>query len=152
MDPFENAVFMLSCGRVKTELFENADVTASIYDPSEPALGSLGITRGYFAYLFSDLECHSDFVLTGIISKAVLWTWIFFIRIKKVRFQKYPYTCGRGLKRQSGVDDCWELSDGPYTRPFQNCRPLYAGICVYFISMFARFRIHNWLNDNIIEE
>ena len=30
VDLFENAVFMLSCGRVKTELFKNADVTASI--------------------------------------------------------------------------------------------------------------------------
>ena len=31
VDLFENAVFMLSFGRVKTELFENAGVTASIY-------------------------------------------------------------------------------------------------------------------------
>ena len=30
VDLFENAVFLLSCGRVKTELFENADITASI--------------------------------------------------------------------------------------------------------------------------
>ena len=30
VDLFENAVFMLSYGRVKTELFENADVIASI--------------------------------------------------------------------------------------------------------------------------
>ena len=30
VDLFENTVFLLSCGRVKTELFENADVTASI--------------------------------------------------------------------------------------------------------------------------
>ena len=48
MDLFENAVFMLSCGRVKTELFEDADVTASIYDVSEHAHGSLGITQGHF--------------------------------------------------------------------------------------------------------
>ena len=53
MDLFENAVFMLSCGRVKTELFENADVTASIYDVSEHAHGSLGITQGHFDCLFS---------------------------------------------------------------------------------------------------
>ena len=51
MDLFENAVFLFSCGRVKTELFENADVTTSIYDVSEHALGSLGITRGHFACL-----------------------------------------------------------------------------------------------------
>ena len=44
----ENAVFMLSCGRVKTKLFENADVTASIYDVSEHAHRSLGITQGHF--------------------------------------------------------------------------------------------------------
>ena len=53
MDVFENAVFMLSCGRMKTELFENADVTASTYDVSEHAHGSLGITQGHFACLFS---------------------------------------------------------------------------------------------------
>ena len=47
---------MLSCGRVKTELVENADVTASIYLQSEHALGSLGITRGHVACLFSFIE------------------------------------------------------------------------------------------------
>ena len=36
---------MLSCGRVKTELFENADVTVLIY-------GALGITKGHVACLF----------------------------------------------------------------------------------------------------
>ena len=56
VDLFENAVFQLSCGRVKTELFENADVTASIYLQSEHALGSLGITRGHVACLFSFIE------------------------------------------------------------------------------------------------
>ena len=44
------------CGRVKTELFENTDVTASIYDVSEHAFGSLGITREHFACLFSSIE------------------------------------------------------------------------------------------------
>ena len=52
MDLFENAVFMLPCGRVKLrgekELFENADVTVSIYDVSEHAHGSLGIAQGHF--------------------------------------------------------------------------------------------------------
>ena len=56
MDRFENAVLLLSCGRVKTELFENADVTASIYNVSEHVHGSLGIMRGYFACLFSFIE------------------------------------------------------------------------------------------------
>ena len=41
---------------MKTELFENADVTVSIYCISEHALGSLGITRGHFASLFSFIE------------------------------------------------------------------------------------------------
>ena len=59
---FENAVFMLSCGWLKTELVENAEVTASIYNPSEHALGSLGITRGHFVYLVSDFEYHSVFL------------------------------------------------------------------------------------------
>ena len=54
MDLSENAVFLLSCGRVKTELFENADVTTSIYHQSEHSLG--GITRGHVACLFSFIE------------------------------------------------------------------------------------------------
>ena len=78
--------FMLSCGRVKTELLENADVTVSIYNPSEHVLGSLGITQGHFVYLFSDFEYHSIFAWTGIISKTLLlWTRIFFIRMNKIR-------------------------------------------------------------------
>ena len=84
MDLFENAVFMLSCGRVKTELFENADVMASIYDVSEHAHGSLGTTKGHFDCLFSfvevrtaKFECSSVFVWTGIFSKTLLvWTRI----------------------------------------------------------------------------
>ena len=91
MDLFENAVFMLSCGRVKTELFENADVTASIYDVSEHAHGSLGITQGHFDCLFSfvrvrtaEFECSSVFVWTGIFSKTLLvWTLIFIYTDKK---------------------------------------------------------------------
>ena len=104
VDLFENAIFQLSCGRVKTELFENADVTASIYHQSEHVLGSLGITRGHVACLFSfievrgrisssniefyfriaNFECHSLFVWTGIFLKTVLvWTRIFFQTDKK---------------------------------------------------------------------
>ena len=91
VDLFENAVFMLSCGRVKTELFENADVTASIYDVSEHAHGSLGITQGHFDCLFSfvkvrtvEFECSSVFVWTGIFSKTLLvWTRIFIYTDKK---------------------------------------------------------------------
>ena len=41
VDHFENAVFLLSCGWVKTELFGNAGVTASIYNPSVHALSDL---------------------------------------------------------------------------------------------------------------
>ena len=86
VDLFENAVFMLWCGRVKRELFENPDVTASIYDLSGHAHGSLGITQWHFDYLFSivkfqtvEFECSSDFVWTGIFSKTLLvWTRIFF--------------------------------------------------------------------------
>ena len=89
MDLLENAVFLLSCGRVKTKLFESADVTASISNPSEHALGSLGITRGHFVYLFLEFECHSVFVWTGIISKTLLvWTQIPFYTDKKDAFSK----------------------------------------------------------------
>ena len=61
MDLFEKAVFILSCGRVKTELFENADVTASIYDAPEHVHGSLGISQGHFDcfFLLSNFEQRS---------------------------------------------------------------------------------------------
>ena len=91
MDLFENAVLMLSCGRVKTKLFENADVTASSYDVPEHAHGSSGITQGHFDCLFSfvkvrteEFESSSVFVWTGIFSKTLLvWTQIFFDADKK---------------------------------------------------------------------
>ena len=96
MDLFENAVFMLSCGRVKTELFENVDVTASIYDVSEHAYGSLGTKQGHFDCSFSfvkvrteEFEWSSVFVWTGIFSKTLLvWTRIFFKTDKKDAFSK----------------------------------------------------------------
>ena len=42
MDHFESAIFLFSFGRVKTELLENADLTASVSSISEHAPGSLG--------------------------------------------------------------------------------------------------------------
>ena len=96
MDLFENAVFMLSCGWVKTELFENADVTASIYDVSEHAYGSLGIKQRHFDCLFSfvkvrteEFEWSSVFVWTEKFSKTLLvWTRIFLKTDKKDAFSK----------------------------------------------------------------
>ena len=96
VDLFENAVVLFSCGWVKTELFENDDVTASIYDVSEQAHGSLGITQGHFDCLFSfvkartaELECSSIFVWTGIFSKTLLVrTRLFFTRINEDAFSK----------------------------------------------------------------
>ena len=111
MDLFENAVFMLSCGRVKTELFENADVKASIYDVSEHAHGSLGTTKGHFDCLFSfvevrtaKFECSSVFVWTGIFSKTLLvWTQIVLKTDKRDAFSKisgYVWT-GPYVQRKS---------------------------------------------------
>ena len=52
---------------MKTEILENADVTASICFISEHALGSLEITRGQFAFLFSVIEARvsntSNFII-----------------------------------------------------------------------------------------
>ena len=101
VDLFENAVFMLSCGQVKTELFENADVTASIYNVSEHAHGSLGITQGHFDCLFSfvkvqtaEFECSSVFVWTGIFSKKLhMCTRIFFHTDKKRCVFKNIWIC-----------------------------------------------------------
>ena len=120
MDLFENAVFLLSCGQVKTELFENADVTVSIYHQSEHALGSLGITRGHVACLFSFIEVlmsnivieyrillsNSEFRMAqrfrvdGDIFEngPRVDSDLFFKRIKKMRFQKDPDTCGRSFR------------------------------------------------------
>ena len=51
------AVFLLSCGRAKIEVFKNADITSSlIYHISKHALCSLRISQGHFAYLFSFVE------------------------------------------------------------------------------------------------
>ena len=72
MDLFENAAFILSCGRVKTELCENADVTASIYDASEHAHGPLGIPQGHFDCLVS------------------------FIKFEQRSLNKAAFSCGRG--------------------------------------------------------
>ena len=41
------------------DLFEDTDVTASIYLTSEDALGSLGMTRGPFVYLFRNSDISS---------------------------------------------------------------------------------------------
>ena len=109
MDLFENAVFMLSCGRVKTELFENADVTASIYDVSEHAQGSSGITQGHFDCLFSfvkvrteEFEWSSVFVWTGIFSKTLLvWTRISLKTDKKDAFSKISGYVWTGPKAYS---------------------------------------------------
>ena len=87
---------MLSFGRMRTGFFENANVTASIYCVSEHAHGSLGITRGHFAFLFSFIEvqrwnfaCSSVFVWTEIFSKTLLvWMRIFFIQVNKDVFSK----------------------------------------------------------------
>ena len=49
---------------MKTELFENADVTASIYHPSKHSLGSLGMTRGHFACLFSFIKVQMSNIVT----------------------------------------------------------------------------------------
>ena len=116
MDLFDNAVFMLSCGRVKTELFENADVKASIYDVSEHAHGSLGTTKGHFDCLFSfvevrtaKFECSSVFVWTGIFSKTLLvWTRIFLKTDKKDAFSKisgYVWTRPESRRTIKGQSD-----------------------------------------------
>ena len=60
VDLSENAVFMLSCGCVTTELFENTDVTAPIYDVSEHAQGSLEMTQGHFDCLFSFVKVRTE--------------------------------------------------------------------------------------------
>ena len=110
MDLFENAVFMLSCGRVKMELFENADVKVSICDVPEHAHRSLGIPRGHLACLFSFIEARTAefesscvFVWTGIFSKTLLvWTRITVYTDKKNAFSKRSGYVWTGPEMSSG--------------------------------------------------
>ena len=90
MDLFENAVFLFSCGRVKTELFENADVTASIYDVSEHALGSLGDhARAFCLSVFFYGSSNAEY-------RYLLWNFVVEYRIVSVT----AFSCGRGYFRK----------------------------------------------------
>ena len=104
---------------MKTELFENTDVTASICHPSEHALGTLGIMRGHFACLFSffiDVRMsnivieyrislsnsefrvsHSFRVDGGTFENAPRVGADLLYTVKKICFQKDSNRCGRGL-------------------------------------------------------
>ena len=66
VDLIEIAVFTLSCGLVKTELFENAEITVSIYLLSEHALGSLGSLMGILLVCFLLLRFECQFSLSNI--------------------------------------------------------------------------------------
>ena len=87
---------MLSCGRVKTEVFENADVTASIYNVPEHAHGSLGIMQEHFDCLFFlskfekwSLNAAASSCGRGYFRKrSSCGRGHFFIRIKKDAFSK----------------------------------------------------------------
>ena len=104
---------MLSCGRVKTELFETVDITASTYDVSEHAHGSLGIMHRHFDCLFSfvefrpaKFECSSVFLWTGIFPKTLLvWPRILFTRIKKDAFSKIS-KCARTRRKLAVIILC----------------------------------------------
>ena len=84
---------------MKTDLFEITDVTASIYDVSEHARGSLGITQGHFVCFLSfvkvragEFECSCVFVWTAIFLKTLLvWTRIYFYTDKQDAFSKIWY-------------------------------------------------------------
>ena len=92
----------------ETELFENADVTVSIYDISEHAHGSSEIMQRAFDCLFffvkartAEFECSSVFVWTGIFSKTLLvWTRIFIYTDKKDAFSKIS---GYGWTRPKSI-------------------------------------------------
>ena len=107
MDLFGNAVFMLSCGRVKTELFENADVKASLCDVPEHAHGLWGSHEDTLlvCFLLSKLEQRSLKVAASSCGRGYFQKrsscgrGYFFIRIKKMCFQKDPDMCGQGLNR-----------------------------------------------------
>ena len=106
---------MLSCGRVKTELFENADVTVSIYDVAQHALGSLGITRGHFACPFSFIEVRKwNFVIEYRIVNITAFTCgrgSFFKRIRKDAFSKISGYVRTGPKSSLCLDKDWPSQD-----------------------------------------
>ena len=105
MDLSENAVFMLSCGRVKTELFENADISASIYTHQSMRSDLWGSRKGILivCFLLSNFEqwslnAEASSCGRGYFRKRFsCGRGYFYVRIKKIRFQEYPDTCGRGL-------------------------------------------------------
>ena len=71
----------------------------SIYNPSEHALGLWGSREGIFSSVFG-FQISQRFRMDGIILQTLLvWTRIFLIRLKEMRFLKYPDMCGWGLKR-----------------------------------------------------
>ena len=86
VDHFESAVFLFSSTRVKRELFEIADVTASILSNQGMHSNLWGSREGILFICF-----RAD----GTFSKTFLaWTRIFFIRINKDAFSKISgYGC-----------------------------------------------------------
>ena len=74
VDLFKNSVFVLSCGRVKMELFENPDV-ASFYSISEDVLRDFVKAFSLSVLVF---RISQRFAWTGIFPKPFLvWTQIF---------------------------------------------------------------------------
>ena len=122
VDLFENTVFTLSRGCVKTELFENAGVTASIYNPSEHHARAFCLS--VFFHRSSNAEYHYrlwNFVIKYRIVNVTAFSCgrgSFFKRIKKCVFKEYLDTCGRGLSLwQSGTTTRYYMVPGNKSNP-----------------------------------
>ena len=95
----ENDTLLLLFRRLKTKLFENFYVIASIHFLSDYALGTLGITRGYFICLSSNCKGHNFFRVDGNFFENVHCVDAnLFLRPKMLRFLKYLDKYGHGLR------------------------------------------------------
>ena len=113
MEVFENAVFAFTCGRVKTEVFENADlaftcgrVKTEVFE-NDDAIGACDCLDDL---ILLD-NAHAPHRALSYFLRFCVYVWtgesdsntlrvdtIFFKNgEKKLRFQKYPHTCGQGL-------------------------------------------------------
>ena len=106
---FRKCRFPLSSGRMKTELFENVDVTASIYHLSEHELGSFSVIEVQMSNIVieyrislsnSQFRMSQHFRVDGDhFENGPCVNVDLSLYGKKMRFQIDLDTCGRDLRR-----------------------------------------------------
>ena len=97
VEVFENAVFAFTCGRVKTEVFENDDLIGAC-DRLNDLILLDNVHARHRALSYFLRFCVYEW--TGENDSNTLRVDVNFFKNgeKKLRFQKYPHMCGQGLK------------------------------------------------------